>query len=402
MSGDKFMSDEQISGWRPRTRAVRAGLDRSPHGETSEALYLNSGFVYDSAEQAEARFLGDDAGFIYSRYGNPTVAMFEERLAQLDGSEACFATASGMSAVFAALLCQLQNGDHVVASRALFGSCHYILTQLLPRYGIQVDLVDGADLEQWRAAIRDGTACVFFETPSNPTLDLIDIKAVAGLAHGVGARVIVDNVFSTPILQRPKEFGADVVVYSGTKHMDGQGRILGGAVLSSRAFIDDHLMQFLRHTGPAMSAFNAWVLLKGLETMELRLAEQCRNAQTIAEMLEGHGAVERALYPGLESFPQRDLAQSQMTAGGSVVTFDLRGGKKEAFSFLNGLRIVDISNNLGDAKSLITHPATTTHRAVGPEERAKVGIGDGMVRLSVGLEDPADLMDDLTAALNNI
>jgi O-succinylhomoserine sulfhydrylase len=396
------MSDDQNSGWRPRTRAVRAGLDRSPHGETSEALYLNSGFVYDNAEQAEARFVGDDEGFIYSRYGNPTVAMFEERLAQLDGSEACFATASGMSAVFAALLCQLQSGDHVVASRALFGSCHYILTQLLPRYGIEVDLVDGADLAQWQAAIRDGTTCVFFETPSNPTLDLIDIKAVAEMAHGVGARVVVDNVFSTPVLQRPVEFGADVVVYSGTKHMDGQGRILGGAVLSSREFIDDHLMQFLRHTGPAMSAFNAWILLKGLETMELRLAEQCRNAQTIAEMLEGHGAVERALYPGLESFPQRGLAKEQMTAGGSVITFDLRGGKAEAFGFLNALRIVDISNNLGDAKSLITHPATTTHRAVGPEERAKVGIGDGMVRLSIGLEDPADLMEDLTAALNAI
>lgn len=400
MSDDR--SDASIAGWRPRTRAVRGGLDRSPHGETSEALYLNSGFVYDNAEQAEARFLGDDPGFIYSRYGNPTVAMFEERLAQLDGSEACFATASGMSAVFAALLCQLQNGDHVVASRALFGSCHYILTQLLPRYGILVDLVDGADLDQWRDAIRGTTTCVFFETPSNPTLDLIDIGAVTELAHEVGARVVVDNVFSTPVLQRPKEFGADVVVYSGTKHMDGQGRILGGAVLSSREFIDEHLMQFLRHTGPAMSAFNAWVLLKGLETMELRLGEQCRSTQIIAEMLQGHDAIERVLYPGLESFPQRELAQKQMTAGGSVITFDLRGGKSEAFSFLNGLRIVDISNNLGDAKSLITHPATTTHRAVGPEERAKVGIGDGMVRLSVGLEDPADLMQDLTDALNAV
>ena len=396
------MSDDGNAGWRPRTRAVRGGLDRSPHGETSEALYLSSGFVYDSAEQAEARFLSADPGFIYSRYGNPTVAMFEERLAQLDGSEACFATASGMAAVFAALMCQLQSGDHVVASRALFGSCHYILTQLLPRYGVAVDLVDGADLAQWRAAIREGTTCVFFETPSNPTLDLIDIKAVAELAHGAGALVVVDNVFSTPILQKPVAYGADVVVYSGTKHMDGQGRILGGAVLANQQFIDDNLMQFMRHTGPAMSAFNAWILLKGLETMELRLDEQCRNAQTIAEMLQGHTAIERVLYPGLESFPQYALAQAQMTAGGSVITFDLRGGKTEAFGFLNALQIVDISNNLGDTKSLITHPATTTHRAVGPEERAKVGIGDGMVRLSVGLEDPADLMEDLTAALNNI
>lgn len=396
------MSDDGKNRWRSRTRAVRAGLDRSPHGETSEALFLNSGFVYDTAEQAEARFLGDDEGFIYSRYGNPTVAMFEERLAQLDGSEACFATASGMAAVFAALLCQLQSGDHVVASRALFGSCHYILTQLLPRYGIEVDLVDGADLSQWQDKIKDGTKVVFFETPSNPTLDLIDLKAVIDLAHDVDARVVVDNVFSTPILQRPADYGADVVVYSGTKHMDGQGRILGGAVLSSQAFITDHLMNFMRHTGPAMSAFNAWILLKGLETMELRLAEQCRNAQTIAEMLEAQDAVERVLYPGLKSFPQYALAQAQMTAGGSVITFDLRGGKDEAFRFLNGLQIVDISNNLGDAKSLITHPATTTHRAVGPEERAKVGIGDGMVRLSVGLEDPEDLMEDLGAALIRI
>ncbi len=396
------MGDKNNPGWRSRTRAVRAGLDRSPHGETSEALFLNSGFVYDNAEQAEARFLGDDEGFIYSRYGNPTVSMFEERLAQIDGSEACFATASGMAAVFAALLCQLQSGDHVVASRALFGSCHYILTQLLPRYGIKVDLVDGADLSQWQDKINDGTTVVFFETPSNPTLDLIDLEAVIGLAHGVGARVVVDNVFSTPILQRPAEYGADVVVYSGTKHMDGQGRILGGAVLSSEEFIADHLMNFMRHTGPAMSAFNAWILLKGLETMELRLAEQCRNALTIARMLESNGAIERVLYPSLESFPQYELAQRQMTAGGSVITFDLRGGKDEAFRFLNGLQIVDISNNLGDAKSLITHPATTTHRAVGPEERAKVGIGDGMVRLSVGLEDPEDLMEDLATALDGM
>ena len=396
------MSEKQSSQWRPRTRAVRAGLDRSHHGETSEALYLNSGFVYDTAEQAEARFLGDDEGFIYSRYGNPTVSMFEERLAQLDGSEACFATASGMSAVFAALLCQLQSGDHVVSSRALFGSCHYILTQLLPRYGIKVDLVDGTDLEQWSATIQAGTTCVFFETPSNPTLDLIDIQAVADLAHAVSASVVVDNVFSTPILQRPIDFGADVVVYSGTKHMDGQGRILGGAVLGDRGFIDDTLMHFLRHTGPAMSAFNAWVLLKGLETMELRLDEQCANAKALAGVLQAHGAVKQVIYPGLNDHPQRDLAVKQMTSGGSIITFDLAGGKEEAFAFLNGLDIVDISNNLGDAKSLVTHPATTTHRTMGPEERAKIGIGDGMVRLSVGLEDPADLEEDLITALNGI
>ena len=396
------MSEKQSSQWRPRTRAVRAGLDRSHHGETSEALYLNSGFVYETAEQAEARFLGDDEGFIYSRYGNPTVSMFEERLAQLDGSEACFASASGMSAVFAALLCQLQSGDHVVSSRALFGSCHYILTQLLPRYGIKVDLVDGTDLEQWSATIQAGTTCVFFETPSNPTLDLIDIQAVADMAHAVSASVVVDNVFSTPILQRSVEFGADVVVYSGTKHMDGQGRILGGAVLGDREFIDDTLMYFLRHTGPAMSAFNAGVLLKGLETMELRLDEQCANAKALAGVLQAHDAVKQVIYPGLNDHPQRDLAAKQMTCGGSIITFDLAGGKEEAFAFLNGLDIVDISNNLGDAKSLVTHPATTTHRTMGPEERAKVGIGDGMVRLSVGLEDPADLEEDLITALNGI
>ena len=388
--------------WRARTRAVRGGLDRSPHGETSEALYLNSGFVYDSAEQAEARFLGEDEGFIYSRYGNPTVAMFERRLALLDGAEACFATSSGMSAVFSALMCQLQAGDHVVASRALFGSCHFIISQLLPRYGVEISFVDGPDLAQWQAALRPQTACVFFETPANPTLELIDIEAVADLAHAADAQVVVDNVFSTPVLQRPIEFGADIVVYSGTKHMDGQGRCLGGAVLGPEQFIDEVLQPFLRHTGPALSPFNAWVLLKGLETMELRLAEQCRNARTIAGMLAERSEVQRVVYPELPSFPQQELATRQMTAGGSIISFDLAGGKAAAFKLLNGLSCIDISNNLGDAKSLITHPATTTHRAIGPEERVRVGIGDGLVRLSVGLEDPADLMDDLGAALDGI
>jgi len=390
------------AGLRPATLAVRGGTRRTPHGETSEALFLNSGFVYDSAEQAEARFLGDDPGFIYSRYGNPTVAMFEERLALIEGAEACFGTASGMAAVFAAMMCQLNAGDHVVAARALFGSCHFIVTQLLPRWGIETTLVDGPDLDQWREAIGPKTRLVFFETPCNPTLELIDIAAVCSLAHGAGARVLVDNVFSTPLLQKPRELGADIVVYSGTKHIDGQGRCLGGAVLADRAFIDDELQPIMRHTGPALSPFNAWLLLKGLETLELRVRQQCAATLQVAEALRTHPAVGRVLYPGLDDFPQAELAARQMRAGGTVLSFDVPGGKAGAFAFLNALRLVDISNNLGDAKSLITHPATTTHRAVGPEERARMGIGDGLVRLSVGLEDVDDLLDDLRRALDAV
>jgi len=397
-------SDNQFDErqWHPQTRLVRGGTRRTEHGETSEALFLNSGFVYDSAAAAEARFKGEEDGFIYSRYGNPTVRMFEERMALLEGAEACFATASGMSAVFAALLCGLKAGDHVVSARALFGSCHYIITELLPRYGITTELVDGSDLDQWRTALRPETAAVFFESPSNPTLELIDIPAVVELAHGVGARVIVDNVFATPLLQRPIELGADVAVYSGTKHIDGQGRCLGGVVLGSKEFIDDVLQPFLRHTGPALSPFNAWVLLKGLETLEVRLERHCRNAALIADLLAEQPAVARVLYPHRDDHPQVDLARRQMSAGGSVITFDLVGGKAAAFRFLDALRIIDISNNLGDAKSLITHPATTTHRAMGAEGRAAVGIGDGIVRLSVGLEDPRDLTADLQAALASL
>ena len=390
----------EFASLRPATLAVRGGTQRSHHGETSEALFLNSGFVYDSAEQAEARFLGDDAGFIYSRYGNPTVAMFEQRLALIEGAEACFGTSSGMAAVFAAMMCQLKAGDHVVAARALFGSCHFIVTQLLPRWGIETTLVDGPDLEQWRRAIGAKTRLVFFETPCNPTLELIDIAAVSKLAHGVGARVLVDNVFSTPLLQKPRELGADIVVYSGTKHIDGQGRCLGGAVLADRSFIDDELQPIMRHTGPALSPFNAWVLLKGLETLELRVRQQCTATLQIAEALRGHAAVGRVLYPGLDDFPQAELAARQMRAGGTVLSFDVAGGKAGAFACLNALKLIDISNNLGDAKSLITHPATTTHRAVGPEERARMGIGDGLVRLSVGLEDVEDLLDDLRRGLD--
>ena len=385
--------------WRPRTLAVRGGTARSPYGETSEALFLNSGFVYETAGQAEARFKGEDEGFIYSRYGNPTVAMFEQRLALIEGAEACFATASGMAAVFASLLCQLRAGDHVVSARALFGSCHFIVTQLLPRWGIETTLVDGTDLAQWRAAIGPKTRAVFFETPSNPTLELIDIAAVSELAHAVGARVVVDNVFSTPLLQRPIRHGADIVVYSGTKHIDGQGRCLGGAVLASRAFIDDELQPLMRHTGPALSPFNAWVLLKGLETLELRVHEQCRVAERLAGALESRPGVSRVLYPGLPRFPQRALAERQMTAGGTVLSFELVGGKAAAFACLDAFRLIDISNNLGDAKSLVTHPATTTHRAMSPEDRARLGISDGLVRLSVGLEDEADLLADLERGL---
>jgi len=391
---------DALDGCHPSTLAVRGGTRRSHHGETSEALFLNSGFVYDTAEQAEARFKGEDAGFIYSRYGNPTVSMFEERIATIEGAEAAFATASGMAAVFASLLCQLRAGDHVVASRALFGSCHYIITQLLPRYGIETTLVDGPDLAQWQAAIRRGTRAVFFETPSNPTLQLIDIAEVSDLAHDVGARVVVDNVFATPLLQKPMEFGADIVVYSGTKHIDGQGRCLGGAVLADRTFIDEELQMFMRHTGPALSPFNAWVLLKGLETLDLRVRQQCTAAATIADALAQHTAVDTVIYPERADFAQRELADKQMQAGGSIVSFVVKGGKEAAFRTLNALELVDISNNLGDAKSLITHPATTTHRAVSPEERVATGISDGLVRLSVGLEDPRDLVDDLTRALD--
>jgi O-succinylhomoserine sulfhydrylase len=395
-----MFDQDALAGRRPATLAVRGGTNRTPFGETSEALFLNSGFVYESAEQAEARFKGEDGGFIYSRYGNPTVSIFEDRIAAIEGAEACFGTASGMAAVFASLLCQLKSGDHVVASRALFGSCHYIITQLLPRYGVETTLVDGPDIDQWQAAVKQNTRAVFFETPSNPTLQLIDIPAVAEIAHAVGARVVVDNVFATPLLQKPIPLGADVVVYSGTKHIDGQGRCLGGAILSTRSFIDDELQMFMRHTGPALSPFNAWVLLKGLETLELRVRQQCAAAAQIADVLADHPAIDKVIYPTRSDFAQRELAAKQMQAGGTIVSFVVNGGKAPAFTAMNNLQLVDISNNLGDAKSLITHPATTTHRAVSPEERISTGISDGLVRLSVGLEDPLDLIDDLTRALD--
>ena len=393
--------ETQEEQWRRATRLVHGGTRRSAHGETSEAMFLTSGYVYEDAGEAEARFKGDAPGFVYSRFGNPTVAMFERRLALLEGAEACKATSTGMAAVFASLMAQLRAGDHVVSSRALFGSCLYIVSDLLPRYGIEVTLVDGTDLDQWRAAFRPDTRCVFLESPSNPGLEIIDLEAVAAMAHDVGARLVVDNVFATPLLQPAMQLGADIVVYSATKHIDGQGRCLGGAILSSQAFVDDELLPFLRHTGPSLSPFNAWVLLKGLETLELRVERMCANALDVASFLEGRNEIERVLYPGLPSHPQHALAERQMSAGGTVVSFDIAGGKEAAFSFLNRLRLIDISNNLGDSKSLITHPATTTHQRLQPEERAALRLGDGLVRLSVGLEDVEDVKSDISQAFSS-
>ena len=384
---------------RPQTEAVRGGLERSAFGETSEGLFLTSGYVYPSPEAAEAAFKGEVKRYQYSRYANPTVAMFEERLRLIEGAEACYATATGMAAVFAAIMCQVKAGDRVVASRALFGSCDYIIAELLPRYGIESVLVDGIDMDAWERALGRPTACVFIETPSNPTLEIIDIAAVAELAHAAGACFIVDNVFATPLLQRPLELGADVVMYSTTKHIDGQGRTLGGAILGSQRFVDDHLRMFLRHTGPSLSPFNAWVLVKALETLELRVERHCRNALALARFLEGCEGVTRVLYPDLDSHPQAALARRQMRGGSSIIAFEVEGGKARAFRFLNALKLIDISNNLGDAKSLITHPATTTHQRLSEEERAHLGITGALVRLSVGLEDVEDIKEDLAQAL---
>ncbi len=378
----KHKSDPK--GWGDATKLVRGGLDRSPYGETSEALFLNSGFVYDEPETAERRFSGEDDGYVYGRYGNPTVSMFENRLALLEGAEACYALASGMASVFGALACQLKAGDHLVASKALFGSCYQIVTQILPRFGIRTTLVDGGDLRAWKEAITTDTKCVFLETPSNPTLEVIDLEAVCGIAKAAGACVVVDNIFATPILQRPLAYGADVIVYSGTKHMDGQGRVLGGAIMSTRKFKEEQLKPFLRHTGPSISPFNAWVLLKGLETMKLRVEAQSAAALKIAETLSGISGVSRVIYPHLDSHPQAALARRQMKLGGTMVTFEVEGGKKRAFDVLRHLGIIDISNNLGDAKSLMTHPASTTHRNIGPEARAMMGITDGMLRCRWG------------------
>ncbi|TDH63441.1 O-succinylhomoserine sulfhydrylase [Dankookia rubra] len=389
---------------RPATLLVRGGTMRSSMDETSEALFLTSGFVYDSAEQAEATFNGTETHYQYSRFGNPTVQMLEQRLALLEGAEACRMTATGMAAVHAAMLSHLKAGDRVVASRALFGSCHWIVSTLLPRYGIESVFVDGGDLGQWQAALARPTALVLLETPSNPMLEMVDLAAVADLAHKAGAIVVVDNVFATPLLQQPLKFGADVVVYSCTKHMDGQGRVLGGAVLGTRKWVEEVLQPFTRNTGPAISPFNAWVILKGLETLSLRVNAMCRSAAAIADFLAERPEVARTLYPFRADHPQQALARRHMSGGGTLVTFELRGGtgeaKDAAFRFCNALRVIDVSNNLGDAKSMVTHPATTTHMRIGAAERAKLGITDGTIRLSVGLEDVADLIDDLAEALD--
>jgi len=381
------------------TRLVRGGTERTHHGETAEALFLNSGFVYPDGETAERRFAGEEEGYVYARYGNPTVTMFEERLRLLEGAEACYGVGSGMAAVWGALACQVKAGDHIVSSRALFGSCYQIVTNILPRFGVTSTLVDGNDPARWRDAITPGTKLVFLESPSNPGLEIIDVAAVSEIAHERGASVVVDNIFATPILQRPLELGADVVVYSGTKHFDGQGRVLGGAIVSTKAFKEELLKPFLRHTGPSLSPFNAWVLLKGMETLKLRVMAQCEAALAVATALQSVAFVSRVSYPFLDSHPQAALARRQMRGGGTVVTFDVGGGKAQAFDMLRRLRLIDISNNLGDAKSLITHPASTTHRNIGPEARAAMGIGDGMLRLSVGLEDVEDVLADLQQAL---
>ncbi|MBX3495146.1 MAG: O-succinylhomoserine sulfhydrylase [Parvibaculum sp.] len=382
-----------------RTEAVHGGTVRTPFGETSEAMFLTSGYVYETMEAAERRFKNEEPGFIYSRFSNPTVRMFEERMIALEGAGDARATATGMAAVTAAMLCYLKAGDHVLSSRALFGSCRYIVEELLPRFGVTSTLVDGRDIDAWKKAVRPNTRMLFLETPSNPTLEIIDIKAVAEIAHQAGAKLVVDNVFATPTLQRPMELGADVVVYSATKHIDGQGRCLGGIVLADQAFIADHLANFLRQTGPSLSPFNAWVMLKSLETLDLRVREHARGADAVARFLETHKGIGRVFYPGLASHPQHNLAMSQMDAGGNIVAFEVAGGKEGAFRFANALQVIKISNNLGDAKSLITHPATTTHQRLTPEARAELGIGEGLLRLSVGLEDAGDLIEDIERAL---
>jgi len=396
MAGDGKQVDPN---WRTQTKMVRGGINRSPHRETAEAIFMTSGFVYDNAEDAEAAFKGENNRFIYTRYGNPTVTAFQDRMCLLEGAETCTATASGMSAVFNAMLALVKAGDRVVASRALFGSCDYIIGEILPRFGIETEFVDGSDLDQWEKALSKPTHAVFLETPSNPTLEIIDLERVSELTHAAGGQVVVDNVIATPILQKPLELGADIVVYSATKHIDGQGRALAGAILGRQSFYDDYLQPFIRHTGPSCSPFNAWLMLKGLETLDLRVERHCANTIDVARWLETQDGITRVIYPGLESHPQHALAEKQMDGFGSVVSFELEGGKDKAFSLLNAFKVIDISNNLGDTKSITTHPATTTHQRLTPEGRAHLGITDGFVRLSVGLEDVEDIKEDLAQAL---
>lgn len=392
-----------MTKWSKRTNQIHAGTRRSQYGEVSEAIFLTQGFVYDTAEQAEARFvaLGEDE-FIYARYGNPTVRMFEERIAALEGAEDAFATASGMAAVNAALMSICKAGDHVVSSRALFGSCLYILEEIMVRYGVEVTFVDGNNLDEWTAAIRPDTKVVFCESVSNPTLDVIDLKSVADLAHAAGALFVVDNVFATPVFSRAIEHGADVVIYSTTKHIDGQGRCLGGVVLGTQDFIRKTLEPYLKHTGGAMSPFNAWVMLKGIETIDLRVRAQADTAATLATALQDNPKIANVIYPGLSSHPQHDLAMQMTGSGGTMIAFDIAGGQEGAFRFLNALELITITNNLGDSKTLITHPGTTTHSRLSDEQKATNGITPGLVRLSVGLEDPADILADVENALKNV
>ncbi|CUW48131.1 MULTISPECIES: O-succinylhomoserine sulfhydrylase [Novacetimonas] len=390
------------SEWRAATRLLHAGEERTPYGETSEALFLTSGFVYDNAEQAEATFLGDVAHYQYSRITNPTVTALERRLAVLEGAEDCVTTSTGMGAVSSALLAQVRAGERVVASRALFGSCHWIVAELLPRYGVETVFVDGADHAAWAEALSKPTSAVLLESPSNPMLDIVDIRAICDLAHKAGALVVVDNVFATPLYQKPLELGADIVVYSCTKHIDGQGRTLGGAVLGRKEWLDDVLRPFVRNTGNTLSPFNAWVMLKSMETLSLRVDAMTANAGKVADFLASAPQILRVFYPGRTDHPQHALAMQQMSAGSTLVAFEVAGGKEGAFAFMNALRLISISNNLGDARSLVTHPATTTHMKIGPEERARLGITDGVIRFSVGLEDAEDLIDDLRRGLSAV
>jgi O-succinylhomoserine sulfhydrylase len=399
MSESKAPPASATARYRPETRLVHSGTLRSQYGETSEAMFLTQGFVYDSAEQCEARFKGEDPGFLYSRFSNPTVSMFERRMIELEGAEAARATATGMAAVTTAILAPLKAGDHVVAAKAMFGSCRYVVEDLLPRYGIQSTLVDGLDLDQWKRAMQPNTKTCFLESPTNPTLDVLDIQAIAEIAHKGDARLIVDNVFATPIWQSPLSLGADVVVYSATKHIDGQGRCLGGIILSSEAFIAEHIHNFMRQTGPSMSPFNAWVLLKGLETLAVRVRAQTETAAKVADALAKHPKISRLIYPGRSDHPQAALVKKQMRAGSTLIGFEVKGGKQAAFRCLNGLQISRISNNLGDAKSLVTHPATTTHQRLTPEARAELGISEGFIRFSAGLEHADDLIEDFAEAL---
>ena len=388
--------------YRISTNLIHAGVNRTQYGETSEALFLTSGFVYDTAEQAQAAFDGTLSRFQYSRFGNPTISMLEAKLAAIEGAEACRVTATGMAAIHAALLAHLKTGDRVVASRALFGSCHWIVSTLLPQYGVEVEFVDGCDLLAWQTAFQRPATMVLLESPSNPMLDIIDLRTVCSLAHAAGALVIVDNVFATPLLQQPLKYGADIVVYSCTKHIDGQGRVLGGAILGTKHWIETVLQPFIRNTGPSLAPFNAWLLLKSIDTLALRVEAGCRRAEIVANYIDSMASVRRVLYPSRHDHPQHELAMTQMTAGGTVLTFELAGGKPSAFAFLNALRLIAISNNLGDTKSLATHPATTTHMRIDQEERLRLGITDGVIRLSVGLEDPDDLCADLALGFDAV